>query len=90
MPTFKELQDNVGTIFPIWRQAQVGHLLTEHERLEKENQALKLMLIDNGICPFGAIEPGAPMGTCPSGFPGCACADELLNDPRLLTSLRGK
>jgi len=48
------------------------------ERLERENSALKLMLIKKGFCPFGVVADGKPMNTCILGFPGCACADELM------------
>ena len=39
--------------------------------------------IKAGLCPFGLLKPGQRMGHCPLGFPGCGCADELLNNPAL-------
>jgi len=53
------------------------HLANE-ARLQKENDYLKKMLRDNSICPYGALPPGEPMAKCPSGFPGCACADDVM------------
>ena len=46
----------------------------------EENAALKKMLRDNNICPYGMLPPGEPMAKCPSGFPGCGCADDVLLD----------
>lgn len=40
-------------------------------------------LIKAGKCPFGMLEEGEPMATCPLGFPGCGCADELMLNPYL-------
>lgn len=31
-----------------------------------------------GRCPFGSLKEGQTMAHCPSGFPGCGCADELM------------
>lgn len=36
-----------------------------------------------GRCPFSSLQPGQSMAHCPSGFPGCACADELMVNPFL-------
>lgn len=36
-----------------------------------------------GRCPFGALAEGQTMAHCPSGFPGCGCADERLLNPHL-------
>ena len=51
---------------------------TELDRLEKENTTLRAMVVQAGVCPYGGKEPGAPMNTCRSGFPGCACMDDLI------------
>jgi hypothetical protein len=31
-----------------------------------------------GRCPFGNLREGEGIAHCPSGFPGCGCADELM------------
>ena len=36
-----------------------------------------------GRCPFGELQPGQTMAHCPLGFPGCGCADELMENPYL-------
>lgn len=51
-------------------------------RLETENAALKRLLRQNNICPYGMLPPGEPMAKCPSGFPGCSCADDAVLDPQ--------
>jgi hypothetical protein len=48
--------------------------------LEKENAVLKKMLRDNSICPYGQVPPGESLAKCPSGFPGCSCADDMMLD----------
>ena len=58
--------------------------LSNHlDALEDEKQKLVAMLIKNSICPFGVQPPGKALATCPSGFPGCGCADELMLNPYL-------
>jgi hypothetical protein len=37
-----------------------------------------LALIRAGKCPWGCLEEGQGIGHCPLGFPGCNCADELM------------
>jgi len=54
--------------------------------LEIEKQKLVAMLIKNKICPFGVQAPGKEVATCPAGFPGCGCADELVLNPYLAGS----
>ena len=53
------------------------------DALTDEKQKLVAMLIKNNICPFGVQPPGKALATCPSGFPGCGCADELMLNPYL-------
>ena len=36
-----------------------------------------------GRCPFGMLAKGQAMAQCPSGFPGCGCADEWMVNPLL-------
>ena len=45
--------------------------------LEDQNLRLKVMLIENGLCPYGGVKKGEPLGQCRFGFPGCGCADDL-------------
>lgn len=40
-----------------------------------------------GRCPFGRLSEGQSMAHCPSGFPGCACADEWTCNPILSKEL---
>lgn len=42
-----------------------------------DRDAFVAQAIKAGICPFGNLQPGQSMVHCPSGFPGCECADEL-------------
>lgn len=46
-------------------------------------------VIKSGKCPFGMLQEGKPMATCPLGFPGCACADELMLNPYLQDMVEG-
>ena len=39
--------------------------------------------IEKGECPFGVLKEGKVIAQCPLGFPGCACGDELMLNPRL-------
>lgn len=50
---------------------------------EDENDQLRAMLIRNRLCPFGKLKEGQVMAHCPSGFPGCACGDEIVNNKYL-------
>ena len=62
-------------------EAKMAHehdVLDEVERLEKENTTLRAAVVKAGGCVYGGKEPGAPMNTCRSGFPGCACMDDLI------------
>ncbi len=40
-------------------------------------------IIKSGKCPFDVLPKGEPMAKCPLGFPGCACAAELMLNPYL-------
>ena len=63
--------------------------LTAHkdclDRLAREPEvaALKKMLRENNICPYGVLPPGSAMGLCQLGFPGCACMDAIMMDEDL-------
>jgi hypothetical protein len=52
--------------------------MTEEERDRTVAEAIK-----RKECPFGHVLPGESLATCPLGFPGCGCADELLLNPFL-------
>ena len=54
---------------------------TIYEELLLQNKRLKVMLINTGTCIYRVNKPGAPLGACPLGFPGCGCADDLVDDP---------
>jgi len=45
--------------------------------------------IKSGKCPFDMLQDGKPMSTCPLGFPGCGCADELMINPYLQDMVEG-
>jgi len=57
----------------------------EIERLRKENTILRGLVQHNPEwkCTYGYLDadkqPLKAMGFCPLGFPGCGCADDLLN-----------
>lgn len=50
---------------------------------EKDRDKIVADAIKSGKCPFGMLEEGQTMGQCPSGFPGCGCADEKMLNPHL-------
>lgn len=59
------------------------------ERVLDENEALKATIIKRRLCPFGRLEEGQSMAHCPSGFPGCACGDEIQTNKYLQDMLDG-
>ena len=50
--------------------------MTEEER----QRQIILLSIRNNVCPYGMVEPGKDLSTCPSGFPGCGCMDILVGN----------
>jgi hypothetical protein len=54
---------------------------------EDERDRVVAQLIKSGTCPFGMLQPGQTIGYCPSGFPGCGCGDEIMNNPHLKEAL---
>ena len=50
---------------------------------EAERDRIVADKIRAGECPFGKLKPGEQMPHCPSGFPGCGCADEWDLNPFL-------
>ena len=50
---------------------------------KEEGDWLVAEAIKRGECPFGCLKPGQNMSHCELGFPGCACADELMLNPYL-------
>lgn len=50
---------------------------------EDERDAYVASEIKAGRCHFGMLQPGQSIAHCPSGFPGCGCGDELLENTYL-------
>jgi hypothetical protein len=59
--------------------------MTEDERDRQVAEEIK-----TGKCPFGYLQLEQTMAHCPLGFPGCACADELMCNPYLADILQDK
>lgn len=56
--------------------------MTDDERDRERDRDRKVAdAIKRGECPFGSLKPGEYISQCPSGFPGCGCADELMLNP---------
>lgn len=50
---------------------------------EDERDKFVAAEIKAGRCPFKMLQAGQTMAHCALGFPGCACADELMFNPYL-------
>jgi hypothetical protein len=66
-------------------ETRVRQLLITPEQFAWEQRRDKQVAdeIMTGRCPFAALKPSQSMAHCPSGFPGCACADEIMCNPFL-------
>jgi len=52
--------------------------VTGQDDVLKENTILRAEVVKLGGCMYGYKKPGEHMNTCILGFPGCACADDLM------------
>lgn len=66
---------------PDTQQDRDAKLAARLDELEAENTKLRAMLAkSNADCPYCGL-PQAEMNQCALGFPGCARADDLVNEP---------
>lgn len=54
-----------------------GHRMAEERDSRNKRDYMLAQQIKAGKCPFGNLKEGQSIAHCPSGFPGCACADEF-------------
>ena len=69
-------------------RTQLAKLQDKVAELGKENTYLRAAVVKAGVCVYGHKDPGAPMATCSSGFPGCACMDDLMASPDFWDSIK--
>ena len=63
-------------------------LLAEYDRMEKENTSLRRIAAKVMPCHYCG---GEDIGMCPSGFPGCALADDMMmGDEEQLAAVRAE
>ena len=79
-------QDNAN--FIVAARNHLPALLAEYDRMEKENTSLRRIAAKVMPCHYCGVED---IGMCPSGFPGCALADDMMmGDEDQLAAVRAE